>query len=82
MVFDIPGEMVSLAFAEETTVPLAVDVPDAGVDCGSCVIWPGGANRAGSAGETGCVASLTCIPFSFSADESAPDITGALNVAC
>ena len=78
--------MLSLDFAEETTVPLGADVPAGGGDCGSCVIWLGGVNRAGSAGEASCVASLTCIPFSFNVDESAdwsaPDVPGALNEAC
>jgi hypothetical protein len=61
--------MLSLDFAVETTVPL--DVPAAGGGCGSCVIWPGGMNLAGAAGDASVVASLTCIPFSFNADESA-----------
>jgi hypothetical protein len=77
--FVSPGEMLSLAWAVETTVPpvlLAVG------GWGSCIIWLGATKRAGSTGASRLVASFTCMPFRFSPVALSADPAGASYDAC
>jgi len=62
------GLIRSLALADETTVPLALDEFGAGGNCEISMAPIGGTNLAGSGSDSPLVASVIRIPFNRSVD--------------